>query len=180
VIKVKVVVGNPKPQSRTARVATQLVETLLPAGSFELTVIDLAEHIHHIFEWPSEEMNLLNDEVAQGDLLIAASPTYKATYTGLLKAFFDRYPNLGLRGVVAIPVMTGNDPRHAMAPEVSLRPLLVELGAIVPTQGLYFVMNMMGEVDTVLAAWAQDARERVSAHLPAALTSFQSWGGRAS
>jgi FMN reductase len=173
VIKVNVVVGNPKPQSRTALVATRLAETLLRAGSFELSVIDLAEYAHRVFDWPSEEMSSLNDQVANGDLLIVATPTYKATYTGLLKAFFDRYPNLGLRGVVAIPVMTGNDPRHAMGLEVSLRPLLVELGAIVPTQGLYFVMSQMESMDDVLEEWAQEARERISTHLPAALPSLQ-------
>jgi FMN reductase len=172
VIKVNVVVGNPKPRSRTARIATQLVEALLPAGSFELSVIDLADHAHQIFDWPSEDMSALNDKVAQGDLLIAGSPTYKATYTGLLKAFFDRYPNLGLRGVVAIPVMTGNDPRHAMALEMGLRPLLIELGALVPTQSLYFLMNQMGDIDAILSEWAQEARDRLSTHLPVVLESL--------
>jgi FMN reductase len=173
VIKVNVVVGNPKPQSRTAGIATQLVEALLLPDSYELTVIDLADHVHQVFEWPSEEMSALTETVAQSDLLIAASPTYKATYTGLLKTFFDRYPNLGLRGVVAVPVMTGNDTRHAMAPEISLRPLLVELGAIVPTQALYFVMQQMGDADAVLAEWAREARERLAAHLPGALASLR-------
>jgi len=31
----------------------------------------------------------------------------KASYTGMLKAFFDRYGNNGLAGVTAVPVMTG-------------------------------------------------------------------------
>jgi hypothetical protein len=56
VIKVNVVVGNPKAQSRTARIATRLVETLLAPDSYELSVIDLAEHTHRVFDWPSEEM----------------------------------------------------------------------------------------------------------------------------
>ena len=171
-IRVRVVVGNPKPQSRTAHIATRLAEILLAEGTFELTVIDLADHAHQIFDWPSPEMSMLNDDVAGSDLLIAASPTYKATYTGLFKAFFDRYPNLGLRGVVAIPLMTGDDTRHALAPEVSLRPLLVELGAIVPTQGLYFVMTQMANLDEVLTEWAQEARERLSAHLRTSLATL--------
>jgi FMN reductase len=169
VVKVSVVVGNPTPNSRTARVATQLVKALLPHGGFDLSVIDLAEHAHRMFDPEASELTQLLQEVAAGDLLIVASPTYKATYTGLLKAFLDRYPNLGLRAVVAIPVMTGGDARHALAPEVSLRPLLVELGAIVPTQGLYFLMNQIDHLDAVLADWAREARERVCVHLPAVL-----------
>jgi FMN reductase len=173
VIKVNVVVGNPKPHSRTAQIATRLVDVLLAPGSFERTVIDLADHAGEIFDWGSERMNALNAQVAQGDLLIAASPTYKATYTGLLKAFFDRYKNLGLRGVVAIPVMTGDDARHALAPDVSLRPLLAELGASVPTPSLYFQMSQMDEADTVLEQWAMEARARISTQLPRTLACLE-------
>lgn len=166
VLKVSVVVGNPKPRSRTAQVATALVESLFPSGTYALTMIDLANHAGRLFEWPCEELAALNQEVAESDLVIMASPTYKATYTGLLKAFLDRYPNLGLRGVVAIPVMTGADLRHSMGPEVHLRPLLVELGATVPTPGLYFVMDQMDKLETVVADWAAEARVRLQAHLP--------------
>jgi FMN reductase len=168
-LKISVVVGNPKPKSRTARVACELVDALLGTGNHELTLIDLAEYSGQIFDWPSDELSALTQQVAESDLLIAASPTYKASYTGLLKAFFDRYPNLGLHGVVAIPVMTGADWRHAMAPEVMLRPLLVELGALVPTQGLYFVIDKMEQLDSVLEKWALDARTRVGAHLASAM-----------
>ena len=168
-LKVSVVVGNPKPSSRTAQIATTLVETLLAPGTYKLSVIDLADHAPRLFEWPSEELAALNQEVAESDLLIVASPTYKATYTGLLKAFLDRYPNLGLSGVVAIPVMTGADLRHSMGPDVHLRPLLVELGAVVPTPGLYFVIDQMDKIDTVLADWVAKTRAQLGAHLPAAL-----------
>jgi FMN reductase len=155
-LKVSVVVGNPKPASRTLRVAEALVESLLPAGAYDLSVIDLAEHSKQIFEWPSEEMAALNQTVAESDLLVVASPTYKATYTGLLKGFLDRYPANGLRGVTAIPVMTGADLTHSMGPDVHLRPLLVELGASVPTRGLYFVASQMDRLDEIIEAWTAE------------------------
>ena len=169
-LKVSVLIGNPKPKSRTAQIATTLVETLLVPGTYKLTVIDLADYAGRLFDWPSEELAALNQEVAESDLLIVASPTYKATYTGLLKAFLDRYPNLGLRGVVAVPVMTGADLRHSMGPDVNLRPLLVELGAILPTPGLYFVMDQMDKLDVVIADWAVNVRAVLGTHLPAALS----------
>ena len=164
-LTVSVLVGNPKPNSRTARIATRLAETLLPPNSYDLTVVDLAGYAAHIFDWPSARMATLNSQVAESDLLVAASPTYKGSYTGLLKAFLDRYPHLGLAGVVAIPVMTGSDPRHAMAPDVALRPVLVELGAIVPTPGLFFVMNEMGRLDRVLGDWVVDNVARLGGDL---------------
>ena len=167
-LRVHVVVGNPKAESRTAMIATRVAEALAPAGT-ELSVIDLANHANRIFDWPSDEMSELNDAVAGSDLLIVASPTYKASYTGLLKAFFDRYPNLGLDGVVAVPVMTGGDPKHAMGLEMHLRPLLVELGAVVPTSGLYFLMSDMAELTSIIEGWVAGARTRLSVHLPAVL-----------
>jgi FMN reductase len=60
-----------------------------------------------------------------------------STYTGLLKSFFDRYTTNALNGAVAVPVMTGAASIHALAVEVHLRPLLIELGASTPTRGLY-------------------------------------------
>ncbi|HAQ60277.1 MAG TPA: NADPH-dependent FMN reductase [Microbacterium sp.] len=149
-MKVAVVVGNPKPNSRTLKVAETLVEKLLTAGSYELTVIDLAEYSDEIFTWPSETMAALNAKVAGSDLAVFASPTYKATYTGLLKAFLDRYPANGLAGVTAIPVHTGGDLAHAMGPTVTLAPLLVELGAVVPGRGFYFVAGNMDHLDEIL------------------------------
>ena len=71
------------------------------------------------------------------DLVVVASPTYKATYTGLLKALPRPLPAPGTGGVTAVPLMLGAAPVHALAPEHGLRPLLVELGASVPTRGLY-------------------------------------------
>ncbi|MCS5717840.1 NAD(P)H-dependent oxidoreductase [Herbiconiux sp. CPCC 205763] len=153
-LSVTVVVGNPKPESRTRTVAETLVQKLLQPGSYELQVIDLADHTAEIFAWPSEPMAALNARVAASDLVVFASPTYKATYTGLLKAFLDRYPANGLAGVTAIPVLTGADLTHSMGPTVNLAPLLVELGAIVPGRGFYFVAGQMDQLDEIVGAAA--------------------------
>jgi FMN reductase len=156
-MQIAVVVGNPKARSRTLAIASAVAKSASTRLGGEVTVvIDLALHTDEIFKWPSDEMLRLNDAVASSDLLIVASPTYKATFTGLLKAFLDRYPSNGLSGVTAIPVMTGASPLHAMSIDTGLRPLLVELGASVPTRGLYFVMTQMPELDQVIESWAQE------------------------
>ncbi len=70
--------------------------------------------------------------------MVVASPTFKATYTGVLKLFLDQFATGdGLAGVVAVPLMLGAGPAHALAPEVFLKPVLVELGATVPAPALY-------------------------------------------
>jgi FMN reductase len=155
-LKVSIVVGNPKPHSRTRKVAELLSEKILQPGMYELQVLDLADYADEVFSWPSEKMQTANQAVADSDLALFASPTYKATYTGLLKAFLDRYPANGLRGVTAIPVHTGADFGHQMGPTFTLSPLLMELGAIVPGRGFYFALSQMDRIDEVVGAAAAE------------------------
>jgi FMN reductase len=91
--------------------------------------------------------------VAAADVAVFASPTYKAAYTGMLKAFLDRYGSNGLAGVLAVPVMTGGWAGHMLAVEVHLRPVLVELGATVPARGLYVTEPELADVDAAIAGW---------------------------
>ncbi len=163
-----IVVGNPKAQSRTLVAAKAVAGALSDGGAPDATpamVVDLADHASRMFDWHDDELGSLTKEVAARDLLIAASPTYKATYTGLLKAFFDRYGPDGLAGTVAVPVMVGAAPVHALAPEVYLRPLLVELGATVPCRALYVLESEMDRLDDLVATWATTARPLVAAAL---------------
>ncbi len=156
-MKVTIVVGNPKLRSRTRRIAEMVVEQLFGKAAVDLAVIDLAEHIDSLFVWPSDKMAMLNARVAESDLIVAASPTYKATYTGMLKAFLDRFPASGLRGTVAIGVMTGSGLGHSMAPAVNLDPLLAELGAIVPFRGLYFDTGQIDQIEHLVKGALDDA-----------------------
>jgi FMN reductase len=95
--------------------------------------------------------------------VVVASPTYKGTYTGLLKLFLDRFATDGLRGV-AVPLMLGAGPGHALAPELTLRPVLTEIGGTVPVKGLYVVDSDHDDPDTY-AHWLGLARPVVTAIL---------------
>lgn len=93
--------------------------------------------------------------VQAADLAIVASPTFKATYTGLLKLFLDQFATgTGLKGVVAVPLMLGAAPGHQLAPELLLKPVLVELGATVPTPAVYQLDSTYLE-DPKLAEWVE-------------------------
>lgn len=158
-----VVVGNPRPGSRTLAAASYVVRELSGAGPD--LVVDLATLGPELLEWSSARVAELVAEVGAADLVVVASPTYKATYTGLLKVFLDRFAGgSGLRGV-AVPLMLGAGPAHALAPELHLRPLLVELGASVPTPSLY-LLDEHHDDPAAYAAWLERARPSVSALLP--------------
>jgi FMN reductase len=158
--KISVVVGNPKAGSRTLRVAVAVADALSGDDDEPEShlVVDLADFATEMFDVESSSVREHLQAVANSHLVIVASPTYKATFTGLLKAFLDRYPNDALAGTVCIPVMTGAAPFHALALDVHLRPLLVELGASVPSRGLYVTEPELDDLDQVIATWVVTAR----------------------
>ena len=158
-MQVSVVIGNPNPGGRTTRVAETTARFAARAvGVGEQAAIEVIELAHvagRLFEWQDDELAALSDRVAASDLVIPACPVYKASYTGLLKAFLDRYGNRGMAGTVSLPVMLGAGAHHALAVETHLRPLLVELGSSVPTRGLYVMESQMDELDSVLGDFMQ-------------------------
>lgn len=156
-MEVTVLVGNPKPRSRTREIAEAVAECVIERTGGRLAqTIDLGDVSESMFRWPDAALSDLGDRLAATDVAVIASPTYKAAYTGLLKAFLDRYGNNGLAGVTAIPVMTGAGLQHALAVETSLRPLLVELGASVPTRGFYFEVSQMDQMSKVVEGWVME------------------------
>ncbi|MET0812574.1 MAG: NAD(P)H-dependent oxidoreductase [Microbacterium sp.] len=151
---IEVLVGNPQPGSRTRLVAEEVATQLAArSGSRIASTIDLADVADQLFVFPSADLDALLARVAAADLLVVASPTYKAAYTGLLKSFLDRYPTGGLSDVTAVPLLTIGAPTHALAVEVTLRPLLVELGASVPTRGIAFPAGETDRRSQVVSTW---------------------------
>jgi FMN reductase len=155
-----VVVGNPKPGSRTYQAAIRLAAEL--TGAEPGLAIDLAEFGARLLDWDDAGIAETVAAVRGLDLLVVASPTYKATYTGLLKLFLDRFPNNALDGVVAVPLMLGAGPGHALAPEAYLRPVLSELGASIPARALYLLDSAYADPDA-FEPWLSASRDRVLA-----------------
>ncbi len=158
---VAVVIGNPRSGGRTTTVAEAVASLLVSAidGTHTTTTYELSDLAGELFDWNSERVAGANEAVRAADVAVFASPTYKASFTGLLKAFLDRYPGDGLAGLVAVPVMLGAAPIHQLAVETQLRPVLVELAAIVPTKGVFVVDSELDALDETLAAWWQTAAD---------------------
>jgi FMN reductase len=159
---VVVVVGNPKPRSRTYQSA-HLVADLLTGQPPDLS-IDLVDLGAALLDWSDHGVAELIAAVQASDLLVVASPTYKATYTGLLKLFLDRFPGGSLAGVTAVPLMLGGHWKHALAADVLLKPVLVELGATCPTAGL-FLLDTEWESGPALDGWVRAAKPQVTASM---------------
>lgn len=158
-MSVAVVVGNPKARSRTYQAAHIVAERL--AGRPADVSIDLTELGPVLLDWADPGVAELVAAVQAADLVVVASPTYKATYTGLLKLFLDRFGAGSMTGT-AVPVMLGGHWKHALAPELLLKPVLVEIGATCPTAGLFLLDSEFDGSDT-LDSWLERARPQVQA-----------------
>ena len=158
-MRVSVVVGNPKPKSRTLNAGLLAARKL--TGKDPDFVLDVADLGGGLLEWGNAAVAEAIASVQRSDVVIVGSPTYKATYTGLLKLFLDQIPADGLKGIVGLPIMLGAGPAHALAPELLLKPVLVELGAVCPVAGLY-LSDKTYEEDPRFDAWANNARPFLS------------------
>jgi FMN reductase len=153
-----VVVGNPKPNSRTRAAAELIVERLTGAAAEQ--VIDVVELGPGLLGWGDPKVAEAKEIVKAADFLVVASPTFKATYTGLLKLFLDQFGAGELGQVTTFAVMLGGSPAHALAPELTLRPVLVEIGASCPAPSLY-LLDSEYETSQDLGRWLELARRFV-------------------
>ena len=151
-----IVVGNPKPESRTLRAARAVAAALSDDPAHE---IDVARFGGTVLDPTNVDVAAEVERVLASDLLIVASPTYKATYTGLLKVFLDRIGAGALYGVTAIPIMLAAARDHRLAVDFALTPLLLELGASVPARGLFVLEQDIEQIDVIAADYADRVRQ---------------------
>lgn len=165
--------GNPRPGSRTLTVARTVAEQVIARVDLVGPVksLDLADIAGQLFTDPAPDADRYRATLAEAAVAVVATPVYKASYTGLLKAFLDRYPNGGLSGVLAVPVVVSASPAHSFVAEHVLRPLLVELGATVPARALAVTERQLDDLDAVVRSWVDEVEPvlgRLLGHLPTA------------
>jgi FMN reductase len=158
-VETVVVVGNPKRASRTRAAAEGVVKSL--TGSGPTSIIELADLGPQLLTWGNPEVARAKETVKGADLLVVASPTYKATYSGLTKLFLDQFGAGELAGLVTIALMLGGSMRHALAPELTLRPVLVEIGCSCPMAALY-LLETDSSAEAIPAAWLAQAERAIS------------------
>jgi FMN reductase len=154
-MRVAVICGNPKPKSRTLEAGVFVARRL--TGAEPDLIVDLVDIGVHLLGWGDPIAAQAVEGVQGCEVAVFASPTYKGTYTGLLKLFLDQVPTDGLAGTLAFPVMLGAAMGHAMAPDLLLKPVLVELGASCPARGLY-LLETDYTPEALVDAWVERAR----------------------
>ncbi len=123
--------GSPSLRSRSSWLL-QLAQTRLEAHARRSGVIVLrdlpAQALLHA-DAKAEPISAAIAELAEADLVIIATPIYKAAYSGLLKVFLDLLPTDALRGKTVLPLATGGSVAHLLALDYALKPVLSALGA---------------------------------------------------
>lgn len=131
--------GSPGQVSRSRTLLELALTALEKQGAAPSRLIDLAQLPSDglLARRQSTEVTEAIQNVLDAGLLVVSTPVYRATYSGLLKVFFDLLPQDALAGKVAIPIATGGGAAHLLAVDHGLRPLLASVGALVVATGVY-------------------------------------------
>ncbi len=120
--------GSPRAPSKSRTIA-ELVLRELERNGCATSVIDCATLPAEalVARAQAAEMDVAIAALGEARIVVAASPTYRALYTGVMKAFFDLLPQAYLSGKVCVPVLTAAAPQHFLAIEHGFRPLFASL-----------------------------------------------------
>ncbi|WP_316519928.1 FMN reductase [Kitasatospora brasiliensis] len=146
-ITLAVVSGGLSQPSSTRLLADRLTEAAsvaLARSGREVRVLmhelrPLATPIsHHLLSgFPSPALGTALDEVGTADALIAVSPIFSASYSGLFKSFFDLLDPGVLADKPVLIGATGGTARHSLALEHALRPLFAYQHALVAPTAVF-------------------------------------------
>jgi FMN reductase len=155
VIHITTLNGSIRRPSRTAALVERFAALLAQSvpQRAEVTTIETSDYFDSGAAAGSGQLSAAMARIAESDIVIVASPTYKATYTGVLKAFLDLAPARHFEDILTIPFMVYGDPQHALAAEVHLRPLLNELGALCPTDPVVVGDGPSGTANEQFRTW---------------------------
>lgn len=86
---------------------------------------------------PTPQLNEVKEKLSAADGLIAVTPIFQASYTGLFKMFFDTLDPDSINGMPTIIAATAGSARYSMTLDHALRPLLTFLRAVVVPTGVF-------------------------------------------
>ncbi|BBH63911.1 FMN reductase [Actinoplanes sp. OR16] len=150
-----VISGNPRTGSRTSILASAVGEAIATTiGSPDPVLIEVGDIGAGLLTPGDDATAAALAAITEANLLVVATPTYKGSYTGVLKVLLDQLPAQALAGKLAVPVVTAGVAAQATAAEALLRQLLVELGAIAVRPGLPVVEADLTETSAIAQKYA--------------------------
>lgn len=122
--------------ARTNVAATSSVVELRPLGR---AIMDAM-----LTGFARPELDAAFKTLADADGLIAVTPAFNASFSGLFKSFFDVLPEETVSEMPVLIAATGGTERHSLVLEHALRPMFSYLHAIVSPTGVYAATEDFG------------------------------------
>jgi FMN reductase len=141
-LRVTAVVGSLSTPSKTTALVELILRTLAERTPIESRLVEL-HALKGAFTGAAarDEVGAEVEEalraVEEADLVIAATPVFRGSYTGLFKHFFDLVDPYGLAATPVMLAATGGSDRHALVIEHAMRPLFGFLQAWTAPAGIY-------------------------------------------
>ena len=141
-LRVVAVSGSLTAPSRTTALVEAISEgfgRVLPIESHLIALNDLGPHLAGALtrkQLPPEAEEELQ-RIENADLLVVATPVYRASFTGLFKHLFDFVDQYALVDTPVLLAATGGSERHALIIEHQLRPLFGFFQSLALPVGVY-------------------------------------------
>jgi FMN reductase len=141
----------------------------------QIAVIELRDQAKDLVNnllagFPSPGLQAALDAVLGADGLIAVTPIFSASYSGLFKLFFDLVERDGLAGTPVLIAATGGTARHSLALEHAMRPLFAYLNAAVVATAVYAATEDWGGGGVAADGSLVGRIDRAALELSAAMT----------
>jgi FMN reductase len=104
------------------------------------------------------------EQVRRADALIAVTPVFSASYSGLFKSFFDVLDPDSLTGTPVLIGATAGTARHSLALDHAVRPLFTYLRAMIVPTGVFAATEDFG---STAAGPLEERIERAATELAA-------------
>ncbi len=138
-------------------------EATVPVSELRDHAQDLVNNL--LTGFPNARLRKAIDSVLVADGLIAVTPIFSASYSGLFKMFFDVLERDGLAGTPLLVAATGGSTRHSLALDHALRPLFAYLGAAVVPTAVYAAAEDWGATEGTAARSLVERIDRAAAEL---------------
>ncbi|MET0424036.1 MAG: FMN reductase [Actinoplanes sp.] len=117
--------------------------------SLDVRVVELRDLAHDIANhlltgFPPADLKEALDAVAAADGVIAVTPIFTASYSGLFKSFFDVLDKDALADKPVLIAATAGTARHSLSLEHALRPLFAYLRAVVVPTAVFAASDDWG------------------------------------
>jgi len=138
----------------------------------EVSIVELRDTAQDVVNnlmtgFPSPKLEAAIDSVTNADALIAVTPIFTTSYSGLFKSFIDVLDPVSLTDMPVLIAATGGSERHSLALDYAMRPLFTYLHAQVVTTSVYAASSDWGSNGDATSGALPDRIERAARELAA-------------